>query len=261
MSQELAKAPAYLWSGCYSTWGEACKAAKESAAAETFCGERWKGRITQQLLDYRKEFQQYGVAMPPRPSSMPLFYALHPVRSIVDLGGSSGWCWDYLNNTLPENQVSSYVVVELAEVANYMAGAGFHGKPVQYRTLKDALEPCDLLYSNSVLQYFESNAELLTLARNVSPRWILLEDLLSHAGEDFFTTQPYFNSAIPYRIVGVRQLLAELSLLGYRKIFQAPYASPVHGVVQPFETGNFPEEKRFRYSWSLLLTKGDSDEG
>ena len=75
-------------------------------------------------------------------------------EAIVDFGGSSGWCWDYLQNTLPNNRISSYVVIEIDEVVNYMTKTAIHNAPLSFRSLKDQLAPCDLLYCNSVLQYF-----------------------------------------------------------------------------------------------------------
>jgi hypothetical protein len=138
--------------------------------------------------------------------------------AIVDLGGSSGWCWDYLQNSLPEHRVSSYVVVETEAVVDYMKKSGIHHAPVNYRSLNSPLDPCDLLYCNSTLQYFGG-------------------------------------SAIPYRFLGLNKLLQELSHYGYTAVTQLPYASPVLGVIKPLEMGNFPEAKQLRYSSSILLKK------
>lgn len=247
-------APDYIWKDIYPTWDEACKAAK-AVGGEGLGGERWFQRITQQISGYRDEFRQYGIAMPPRPNNLPLVCAITNPSAIVDFGGSSGWCWDYLQNTLPKNRVSSYGVVETDEVVNYMKKSGIHNAPVNYLSLNAPLEPCDLLYCNSVLQYFGSNAPLLSLIKRTTPQFILLEDLVAKSEDDFFSVQAYWGSAIPFRFLGLHKLLQELSSSGYTELVRYPYASPILGVIKPFEMGNFPAAKQLRYSCSILLKK------
>lgn len=246
--------PDYIWKGIYPTWDEAYKAAK-AIGGQGHSGESWLQRITQQILDYRLELRQYGIAMPPRPSNLPLVCAMTSPDTIVDFGGSSGWCWDYLQNTLPNHRISSYVVIEIDEVVNYMTKTAIHNAPVSYRSLKDQLAPCDLLYCNSVLQYFGSNAPLLSLIESTVPEYILLEDLIAKDEGEFFSLQSHRDSSIPYRFLGLNKLLSELSCAGYTAIVRYPYASPVLGVIKPFEMSNFPEENQLRYSSSYLLQK------
>lgn len=252
-------APDYIWKDIYPTWEEACIAAK-AIGGEGLGGERWMRRITRQISDYRDEFRQYGIAMPPRPSNLPLVCAMTTPSTIVDFGGSSGWCLDFLRNTLPAHRVPSYVVVETDEVVSYMKKSGIHDASVNYLSLKDSLDPCDLLYCNSVLQYFGSNMPLLSLIERTAPQFILLEDLVVKDEDDFFSVQSFRGSAIPYRFLGLHKLLRELSNSGYVELVRCPYASPVFGVITPFEMGNFPEAKQLRYSSSILLKKLRGDE-
>ena len=246
--------PAYIWNGVFSTWDDACKAAK-TVGGDGHGGEPWLQRITQQILDYRSEFKQYGIAMPPRPSNLPLVCAMTAPSAIVDFGGASGWCWDYLQNTLPDQRISSYVVVEIDEVVNYMKKTGIHTAPVAYQSLKDRLAPCDLLYCNSVLQYFGSNEPLVSLIERTAPQHVFLEEVVAKGKDDFFTLQSRRDSLIPYRFLGLRKLLQELSCAGYEEVIQYPYASPILGIIQPLDMSNFPEEKRLRYASSILLQK------
>lgn len=254
VSQLQKAAPDYIWKDIYPTWGEACKAAR-AVGGEGLGGERWFQRITQQITDYRNEFRQYGIAMPPRPCNLPLVCAMTAPSTVVDLGGSSGWCWDYLRNSLPSHNISSYVIVEIESVARHMQDSGLHDRPVHYRTMDDLFDHCDLLYCNSVMQYFESNAPLISLAERATPDFIFLEDIMAKGEEDFFTTQSFYNSAIPYRFIGLNKLLQDMASLGYQESFICPYASPVLGVIKPFDMENFPEDKRLRYSLSIFLSK------
>lgn len=245
-----------IWNGPYQTWAKACSAAKNyNKNQPAFSSEQWSKRIKQQLLDYRSEFKQYAIAQPPRPCNLPWVVALTMASSIVDFGGSSGWAMDYLQNTLATHKINSYAIVELESVVKCMQDSGLHGKAVSYQTLDNPLKPCDLLYSNSVLQYFESNAPLLSLIERSLPKYIFLEDLVSKSDEDFFGVQSYYNSGIPYRFLGLGNLFKELSSMGYHELVQTPYASPVLGVIKPLPMENFPERFQLRYSLSVLLKK------
>ena len=139
----------------------------------------------------------------------------------------------------------------------HMKDSGLHSDPVYYQTLEDPLDYCDLLYCNSVLQYFASNTPLLSLLERTTPDFVFLEDVIAKGEEDVFTTQSFFDSAIPYRLLGIGRLLNELSHLGYHELIRCPYASPILGVVKPFEMENFPASKRLRYSLSILLSKSE----
>ena len=72
---------------------------------------------------------------------------------------------------------------------------------------------------------------------------------------DFFTTQLFGGSAIPYRFLGLQALLDDLAARGYVALARYPYASPVRGVVAPMAMENFPPSRQLRYSSSVLLKR------
>lgn len=257
MDSQSEKTPGRTWEGVYATWQDACAAA-QAIGGMGLGGDTWFQRITQQLMDYRGELRLHGVAMPPRPSSLPMVCALTMPRTIVDFGGSSGWCWDYLRESWTAHPVSSYTVVETDEVVDYMKRAALQAAPVSYQTLEDPLGDADLLYCNSVLQYFGSNDAFISLVGRAAPQFILLEDLVAGGDKDFFTTQLFRGSAIPYRFLGLRTLLDELAACGYFELARFPYASPIKGVVAPIAMENFPKARQLRYSSSILLKRSIS---
>ena len=79
-----------VWDGVYPSWSLACDAA-QAFGGKGLDGEIWFQRISDQLTDYREEIRICGVAMPPRPSNLPMLCAYEKPTSIVDFGGSSGW--------------------------------------------------------------------------------------------------------------------------------------------------------------------------
>ncbi|CAN4273559.1 Putative methyltransferase, LIC12133 family [Methylophilaceae bacterium] len=250
----------FIWNGTYLSWDQACEAAKVIGTGSGPSSDRWFKRITQQLLDYRDEFGEYGVAMPPRPSNLPLVCAMTKPYAIIDFGGSSGWCWDYLHNSVSSHRIESYVVIETEEVVNYMCESGLHNMRVKYKTINDSIKACDLLYCNSVLQYFASNATLISLINRTNPKYILLEDLVANGDDDFYTVQTYYEFGMPYRFIGLTNLLNELKEQGYAQLSSHPYASPILGAIKPFNMGNFPTDKQIHYSLSILLKRQEFNE-
>jgi putative methyltransferase (TIGR04325 family) len=245
-----------VWKDIYPTWNDACEAVK-AGRGRGLKGEAWLGRISQQLSDYRDEVRRHGIAMPPRPSNLPLVCAMTSPRTIVDFGGSSGWCWEYLQNALPNHGVASYVVIETDEVASHMRTTGSHDPIVQFLSSSESVRGCDLLYGNSVLQYLESNAPFLSLIERARPDFVLLDDLVAIGEDDFFTVQSFRDGGIPYRFLGLQKLLREMRNAGYLERIRLPYASPVLGVTKPLEMSGFPPTKQLRYSLSILFKKLD----
>jgi putative methyltransferase (TIGR04325 family) len=174
---------------------------------------------------------------------------------IIDFGGSSGWCFDYLANSIPNHSVRSYDVVETEDVVNHMNKSELHKVPVKFTTINNLTNSCDILYCNGVLQYFESNATLLSLIGCVTPEYILLDELVAKSEDDFFTVQTFYDFGLPYRFIGLKKILYELSCLGYIEIIKYPYPSSILGVIKPMEMGNFPQQNQMRYPISILLKK------
>lgn len=256
VNQSDTKAPNLIWNGLYQTWEKACDAADVvvNTVGKGFSSRRWLQRINQQLSDYRKEFKKYGIAMPPRPSNLPLICAMTNPSTIIDFGGSSGWSWEYLKNTLSDQKkISSYIIIETKLVVHHMNASRAHNAPVKYKTQDELIERCDLLYCNSVLQYFSSNGPFLSLVEKAKPNYIFLEDCIATADEDFFSTQKYYGVNIPYRFIGMNKILKELT--NYVEIVKYPYSAPILGVMAPLQMENFPAAKRIRYAWSILLKK------
>jgi len=252
------KKQSFIWDGLYPTWKAACNAARKTGnPGGGLTGKRWLKRITQQLIDYRTEFARYGTAIPPRPCNLPFLCAVTNPRKILDFGGSSGWSWEYLKNSLPCNRVASYVILEKKQVVDHMRKLKAHKHPVSYKTGTKLLKQYDVLYCNSVLQYFSSNRLFLSLVKKVKPNYIFLEDTIAKSDRDLFSCQRFYDSKLPYRFIGLRKMLKELT--EYTEVLRFPYAAPILGVVGPLGMENLPAAKRIRYASSILLKKVDKE--
>jgi putative methyltransferase (TIGR04325 family) len=246
-------APQFIWNGIFPTWQAACEAGDRGL--EAFDTDRWLDRVTQHLLEYRAAVREHGTAMPPRPSNLPWIVALTGARRILDLGGSSGWTFEYLRNTLVDRSIDAYVIIEIERMVAAMTEAALHGPPVRYQTSADSVGHCDVLYSNSVIQYFESNEPLISLIRRSTPDHILLDDVFGKGDDDFFSTQAYYGKAIPHRFIGVQRLISEVGGAGYQLIARAAYAAPILGVLNPLPMENMPREYQVRHPVSLLFRR------
>ena len=85
----------------------------------------------------------------------------------------------------------------------------------------------DILYSNSVLQYFEDHSTFSKLVSYLSPKYILLDDFQTSTGEAFYTLQNYHGARIPYYLSNLVDILKTCGDLGYELLVNYDYASPI----------------------------------
>ena len=237
-----------LWNGFFETYEEA------RAEGSGFKSERWMERIEGQLLDYRQERQNHVVTPPPRQSDLPMLCALVRPESILDFGGSSGWAWDYLQESLPGHGVVKYLIQEIEDVVNYMESTGNHQAPVAY-IAEFPDEHIDVLYFNSVLQYVCDDHVAFDLVRKCTPDFILIEDFLGGEFEDYYTLQKYYENEIPVKFRNRKQFLQAFRHLGYDEILTKPYITTSNGMLYPFPMSALPVEKRIEYGETFLLGK------
>ena len=240
-----------VWDGIYTRWDDAVRAAEDGGEA-VFDSDGWLRKVVVQLQDYRERIAVHGVTLPPRPSNLPIVGALIEPTTIVDLGGSSGWSWDYLRSAVPHCRVERYDIIETQNIVDHFEHSEHHQPPVRYHTTTTALESCDLLYTNSVLQYFPSNDGLLEIVQALLPKYILLDDLFADENPEFYSVQNYYGKKIPCRFMNFSKLDQDLEHRGYSLVAKVPFDTPTLGVSQTKPMDNFPASHRLQYSISAL---------
>ena len=90
----------------------------------------------------------------------------------------------------------------------------------------------DILYSNSVLQYFEDHSAFSKLVSYLSPKYILLDDFQTSTGEAFYTLQNYYGTRIPYYFSNLVDILKTCGDLGYELLVNYDYASPIAPTIE-----------------------------
>ncbi|EMY76317.1 methyltransferase, TIGR04325 family [Leptospira weilii serovar Ranarum str. ICFT] len=246
--------PLLIWDGVFLSWEEAVRSAGGTDGEKGFSNERWFERILDQLNSFRSEIKEFGIAVPPRPTNLPTVISLTNSKSIVDLGGSSGWIYDYLNSITLFSKIKKYSILEVPDIVSRSKRFGHSGK-VQYFTNYKKIRSCDLFYTNSVIQYFPTNEYLLEIIGQVKPKFILVDDLYAGNNEEFFSNQIRYEKRIPHRFLNFEKFRKEVSKKGYRLILKQPFNTPILGQYQPKPMDHFPKEYRLRYSLSVVFQK------
>lgn len=242
-----------IWIGSFQTFEQAKDHAQQSL--ENFENDIWISRIINQLQDYKINYSSFGVAAaPPRPCGLPNLISLTAAKSILDFGGSSGWCWEFVNNSVSKNSIEKYTVLENKTVSDlYTSGKLHHDKRVECISDFQDVPIVDILYVNSVLQYLPSNDFLLKIIDKTRASFILLEDVVAlHNQTEFFSLQHYYGKYIPYRFLNFEKLKNELHGKGFDIISVTPYISPIKGKSDIMPMSNFPKKKRVHHSLSIL---------
>jgi len=240
-----------VWEGVYQTWHEA------TSMGEGFSSQRWLKRIVQQLEDYHKDRKIHGnLVLPPRPSSLPILCSLTNPDSIVDFGGSSGWVWYYMKECIPNLSIKKYDIIENDEICQYFTNLNYHvDQPISYFTYQNFAGNCDILYTNSTLQYIKDDKIFFRLIENTKSKYLLVEDFLGGDFDDFFSTQIYFDDRISVKFRNRENFISDIRNLSFELLLSKDYITSTRGKIQPFPMSNLPEKNRVRYGETFLFKR------
>ncbi|EKQ99162.1 methyltransferase, TIGR04325 family [Leptospira borgpetersenii] len=243
-----------VWDGVFSSWEEAIRSAGDVDGKKGFSNEKWFERILEQLSSFRLEIKEFGIAVPPRPTNLPMIVSLTNSKIIVDFGGSSGWIYDYLDSIEFPSKIKKYSILEIPGIVSRSKRFN-HSRKVQFYTDFKKIPFCDLLYTNSVIQYFPTNEYLIEIIDQVKPKYILVDDLYAGDNDEFFSNQISYEKKIPHRFLNFKKFREEVSKEGYRLILKQPFNTPILGKYQPKPMDHFPQKYRLRYSLSVVFEK------
>ena len=244
-------APPSIWSGVFDTWDEATDAAisRSVDTLQAFDTNRWIERQEEMLTSAR-----LGVAT--RFTNLPMLVSISGARSIVDLGGGSGWTFELVAfNTVRD--IENYVIIEQQSSVDAFTRSFIDNDRVRFvasnAKFDVQLESVDVLYSNSALQYFPDNLFLTNLVALCTPDWILLDDLQASSGSQFFSMQHYYGKEIPCRFCDVQSTINELQTLGYSLSADVGYPATIGGSLEPSLSGRLATQNNIGTPRSLLF--------
>jgi putative methyltransferase (TIGR04325 family) len=192
----------------------------------------------------------------PRFTNLPLLAGVIGAQSVVDIGGGSGWTFELVSHS---NTVAleKYTVIEQQTSADAFAPSFIIDDRVQFVATEkisvEQLDSVDLLYSNSALQYFPDSGFLTQLVATCTPDWILLDDIQTALGGEFFSMQNYYGSEIPCRFCDVNSMVEEIQNLGYALKGNWEYPATIGGVLEPTLGGRLDTQHHIGTPRSLLF--------
>lgn len=219
-----------IWVGSFRNQSEATEFAKAENLTDknVFDSTRWIARQLEMLQAVRNGSM-------PRFSNLPFLISLmfnsKNVR-VVDIGGGSAWIYEYLMTM--GQQPSKYTNLELQETCNEFAKYFVAEDKVEFMSSFEKLNQAyDILYSNSVIQYFQTLDEFFGLIDRTNPKFILLDDVQTSEGDDFWSLQRYYDSFILTKFYSVSNLIRDVKLLGYELTSQIHYPAAFSNSMDP----------------------------
>lgn len=182
----------------------------ESQLSNAYTTSRW-------LLRQEKFLELSLQGHYPRPSNLRSFVEQLRIKSILDIGGGSGW----VSNFLPTDTI--YRNYELADTRMHFCKK-FNFQSHYISTLDEILSfNPELVYSNSVLQYFSEQGEFTDLLRVANPQHVLLDDLYLTSEKTFYSLQRYYETYIPTVVLNEQDFLNRMRELKYQKISEKEF--------------------------------------
>lgn len=220
-----------IWNGVFDTWADASHAAglKSPEIPQAFDTARWMDRQGSMLHSARS-----GVS--PRFTNLPLLIGTTDARSVVDLGGGSGWTFELISKS--NSQIlERYIVLEQRTSVDAFSNNFISDQRVRFvpseAFVNYSSQPADVLYSNSALQYLPDNDLLTRIVANCTPNWILLDDIQTGLQGEFFSMQHYYGIEIPCRFCDVNLMVDQVQSLGYSLKGNWEYPASIGGVLKP----------------------------
>jgi len=234
-----------VWAGQFDDWASA--AAEAGGGSNPFGLSSWLTRQGKLALEARRDPSLTLLSQ--RPTVLPFALAGLSRPSVLDFGGGSGWVFE--RATSGGLVFSKYTVAEVAAVIKAF-GAGAR-PPLDFVPLDGTFGHYDVVYSNSSIQYAQSNELLVRAIAESEPNMVLIDELLwSPLDIDWFTVQ--VNSDVPtvVRFVSTQILAEQMHTLGYRLVHAGAICPIAHGYPFP-DMASFGKDRRIRHRLSMLF--------
>jgi putative methyltransferase (TIGR04325 family) len=113
----------------------------------------------------------------------------------------------------------------------------------------------DIIHLGSCLQYFDDWKGTLEKLIFRSKGYFVFTGLLAGNVDSFITTQNYYDSKIPVRILNLNEVNAFFSEFGYDLAFKSEYYPTYFGIEQDMPMNNLPEKNRIKRPLNLMYVK------
>jgi putative methyltransferase (TIGR04325 family) len=220
--------------------------------------DEWLAHLFSQIDGYLRGDSDYH-PYPPKQSLLNLLVALTGANRILDLGGSNGWHYQYLNRSIENLSISDYDIIEVSSVRCAFRNYYKNQSIPSYLDEPAPSEHYDILYSNSALQYIpDAPAAVGRILCGAHPKYVLLEDLIIDAKPGRYA-QDWRGKEINFYVHDFEILARTLIDLNYKIVLRQPYLFLLDGVRSAFEIVDGLGAKCLVPStWSLLFRYEDN---
>ena len=214
----------YIWQFKFEDYSDA-EAARNSLNRYFFDQPSGAGFDSSQWLDKQKSM--LGLAangVLPRSASVFELLDNSSVENIIDFGGGPGWVWAYIVNSNLHKDMKYYnIELESSRLAfEYLSKELPKMKFTTIEKISKLIHDKNIVYCNSVLQYFENNSTFLSLIQASNPVSIILDDIAG-SNEEFYSLQNYYGYLQINRFLNLDKLISDVCSQGYRLSVTKPY--------------------------------------
>ena len=214
----------YIWQFRFQNFSDAV-ATRESLGRLMLDQSRDAGFDSTQWLDKQKSM--LGLATKgvlPRNASIFELLEDTSIENIIDLGGGPSWIWAYIvNSNLHENLKYYNIELDSSRLAfEYLSKKLPEMNFTSIEKISELRYGKNILYSNSVLQYFEDNSAFLSLIQASNPVSIILDDVAG-SDEEFYSLQNYYGHLQINRFLNLEKFILEICAQGYKVSNCKPY--------------------------------------
>ena len=207
----------YIWQFRFANYADAVTA-KESYGPNVTRQSREEGFNSVEWLNKQKTMLETAARGElPRHTSILEFLDSSSLENIIEFGGGPSWIWAYLVHTNSHGNLNYYnCELESSRQAFEFQNSKLPNMNfIEKEEISDLIFQRNLLYCNSVLQYFENNSVFLNLIQTSNPVSIILDDVAGGA-EEFFSLQNYYGHMQVNRFLNLERLIYEVCSRGYK---------------------------------------------
>ena len=236
-----------IWEGVYESYEEALGSKK------IFKEERWSRQIIATHKSYLNEqSKSLRPITPPRTSNLTAPVSLLLPKTVLDIGGSTGWGFENLIYTIPQLTIENYYILETPKVIRHLLECDLTFDPRVTFISDKNIPNVSFVYSNSAFQYMEDH-HILKILEQANPDYLMVENLLAGDIDDFYSRQNYYDSIAVVKFRNFTSFTSMLKDRGYELVYMIPYQNLVLGKFQPPPMQNFPKSKRLPVTQSFLM--------
>jgi putative methyltransferase (TIGR04325 family) len=259
--------PSSIWEGVYRSFADVPK------EREIFTNNVWLSRLEATFESVKTKYaNKTDASAGPQENSylLPLVLTMahqqmaadaeHALVKVLDFGGGFGASYLECKARIPSDIRIDYRVIDKPEVIERGKDIASAYPEVSFLIdIADArrdFKDIDIVHIGSTLHYIEDWKACLQELCALSPKYIVLDDLLAGPVlETFVTAQKYYDTNIPVWVWNETDFVNVVKDLGYNPIYRTNYFGGLTEAGESLPMLALPESRRLPHPINLLFVK------